>query len=61
MRALGLAIVLMCVACAKKPAPKAPGSPPTLERTDSEPAPKDEKKAAPTSTKKPGDPCSGGE
>jgi hypothetical protein len=61
MRALGLAIVLMCAACAKKPAPKAPASPPTVEDKDGQPAPEDMKKAAPASAKKPGDPCSGGE
>jgi hypothetical protein len=56
-----MAIVLMCVACAKKPAAKAPSSdpPPAVERKDSAPA--EEMKAKPSSTKKPGDPCSGGE
>jgi len=63
MRLGSLVIILLCAACAKKPAAKAPTSdaPQTVEPKAAEPAPEREKKASPTSTKKPGDPCSGGE
>jgi len=59
MRALGLSIILLCGACAKKPAAKAPASAaPALEHGDGAPA----AEPAPTDVSKPkGDPCSGGE
>jgi hypothetical protein len=62
VRTLSLLIILLCAACAKKPAAKAPTStPPAVEPMAPEPSPTGEE-PAPASTSKPaGDPCSGGE
>lgn len=62
VRILSLSIILLCTACAKKPAPKAPAAAPAVEDKDTE-APGEKTKEAPASTTKPrtGDPCSGGE
>lgn len=56
MRTLGL-LLLVCAACAKKPAPKAP-SPPTTTEPDKQPA---DAKPDTTTTPRIGDPCDGGE
>jgi hypothetical protein len=65
MRALGLAI-LLCAACAKKPAVKAPApaaSEPAAPggAAEAAPAPAPPPAAQPMERKANGDPCSGGE
>lgn len=59
MTRLGLLLLVVCAACAKKPAAKAPTTPPSTEEKAKAPD------AQPTETNvqriAPGDPCSGGE
>jgi len=63
MRALGIAI-LLCAACAKKPAPQAPTAAPAQATEPKQDAPGGDSGAAPAGQPAPkghGDPCSGGE
>jgi len=58
MRTLGL-LLLVCAACAKKPAPKAPAAPAPTTQPDEKQAAPDAGK--PTPVQRTGDPCDGGE
>lgn len=60
MRTLGL-VLLVCAACAKKPAPKTPAAPPPASETDQKASDEDDSKPAPASVQRTGDPCDGGE
>jgi hypothetical protein len=49
-------LLLVCAACAKKPAPKTPAPP-----TDQQPATSQPPDAKPSNVQRTGDPCDGGE
>ncbi|HEX7841300.1 MAG TPA: hypothetical protein VF469_27670 [Kofleriaceae bacterium] len=57
MRTLGL-LLLVCAACAKKPAPKAPAAAPPASETDKKST---DDAGKPTNVQRTGDPCDGGE
>jgi hypothetical protein len=59
MTRLGLLLLVVCAACAKKPAAKAPTAPPPTEDKAKEPAAKPTETNMPRTA--PGDPCDGGE
>jgi hypothetical protein len=63
MKALGLAMILLCAACAKKPTARATTPAPTASDQKEAPtgAPAPAPGAQPAPTKVHGDPCSGGE
>jgi hypothetical protein len=60
MTRLGLLLLVICAACAKKPAAKAPtANPPTTDETAPAPDAQPKETTAPGSAA--GDPCDGGE
>ncbi len=67
MRALGIAMILLCAACAKKPAARATTPAPTAGDQKEAPAGAADMAPAPAPAAQPapqkvnGDPCSGGE